>query len=290
MNSMLIALSKAGFNMSANLFKEYEKFSEVRLPFGSVVNSTDNSIGTEYSRQQLDGINYIRKTAEGVSVDKLVELCPCIDKDNKYLAWMIDNIEKIKIINKGGYTIENHGYLGRHTSYNERQFKRDSEYGFSDVVCRFVFDTQRMSVKPLFDNCTLNYIYQKDIVQEVEMILRDKYHFNITDDTRFMLIKHFTSRMEFIPFYVEEFDGVRVSHKSYINNFGIRKDEVTSPCLGINIKKHTKIMNGLTDFIANGGYIKDDVFYLIHQAKGAPDETYYLRRYEKWSPRINKAI
>lgn len=287
---MLIALSKAGFNMSANLFKEYEKFSEVRLPFGSTVSSTDNSIGTEFSRQQLDGINYIRKTAEGVSVDKLVELCPCIDKNNKYLAWMIDNIEKIKIINKGGYTIENHGYLGKHTSYDERQFKRDSEYGFSDVVCGFVFDTQRMTVKPLFDKSTLNYIYQKDIVQEVEMILRDKYHFNITDDTRFMLIKHFTSHMEFIPFYVAEFDGVRVSHKSYINNFGIREDEVTSPCLGINIKKHTKIMNGLTDFIANGGYIKDDVFYLIHQAKGAPDGTYYLRRYEKWSPRINKTI
>lgn len=49
-------------------------------------------------------------------------------------------------------------------------------------------------------------------------------------------------------------------------------------------------MKGLTDFIAGVGYIKDDVFYLIHQAKGAPDGTYYLRRYEEWSPRLKKVV
>lgn len=291
MTSMMEALSKAGFVTGDNTFVKYEKFSDVKLPFGSTVSSTYESAMTEFGHEQLDGINYLRETAEDLTVERLIELCPCIDKNNKYLEWMKQNVSNIKLINRGScHENTNTGYLGKHTNSDERSYVADVAFGYADIVCRFEFNTQRMTIEPKFSKSTFNYKYQKELMKETEALMVDTIGFDYIGDDAFKLIKHFAGRMEFIPFNVSEFDGVTVSHKKYSDRFGYIEDQVTSPCLGINIKKYEKVMAGLSDFIASGGYIKDDIFYLIIQAKGKPDGTYYLRRYEEWSPRVNKAV
>lgn len=291
MTSMMEALSKVGFCVNKDSYIEYEKFSDIKLPFGNTVNRKDSPIMTEFDHEQLDGLNYIRRTAEAVTAERIVELCPCIDKDNKYINWLVENADRVMVINKGSYhENKSTGYLGRYTNPDCRSFKADTEFGLADVVCMFQFNTQRMTIEPKFSKSTLSYEYQRDLISEADRVFGEGYNYDITGDDAFELIKHFADRMEFIPLYIIDWDGVVISHKKYKNKYGFIVDEVTSPCLGVNIKKHDKVMKGLTDFIEGGGYIKDDVFYLIHQSKGAPDGTYYLRRYEEWSPRLKKVV
>ena len=91
-------------------------------------------------------------------------------------------------------------------------------------------------------------------------------------------VKNIFPKCEFIPISISENDGCVLSHKGYMDRIFGYQQEITSPCLGKNIKKHEEYMKGLSSWIEKGGYIKDNMFYLITEdRKSIEHHTYYLR-------------
>ncbi len=283
MNVMMDALCRAGLINEQESSKEYEKFSDVKLPFGSCTSEDDSDMYSEHAVNVLKNINYIRNTARQVTKKELFDLCPVLDKNDKNFKFLLDNVEKVRFVNGGSIHRVSRGYLGQHS--REWDYERDTTYGFADVVMMFYFDMQQLKVVANVDLFRLNWRYQNNYrIRALNCV--GKNHNEFLDKEDYLTVfKEFLDEMEFIPFTVLEYDGVRISHKAYKDDFGCRYDAFTSPALGINIRKHSKVMEGLKDFFANGGVMKDGVFYLICEDRNKGKDSYYLKRYLPWSPR-----
>lgn len=305
-NQLAEALKNIGLVKEEDLFKEYEKYSEIKLPFGSCTHNSDNEIifKTEFHQKVFDGINYIRKTAKPITHSEYSELIKEI-VPTYWFYLLYHNLDKVKIITQGGYQKQDHtpGKLGvkdlRNRDLDDYNLKENTPYGFSDLVYYFRFDHHQMRLRFMYSPNNLSP-YQSDIKEELNRYIVyngislyeykyfDSYLYfeegysSLPKETKIVVCNKIKSILfdnsEFIPLYIDKNDGVRLS------NYKKGRNAITSPCLGINIKKHEKIMSRLEDWITNGGYIKDDVFYCIYQNRNAPEQL-YLKRYEKWSPR-----
>ena len=111
---------------------------------------------------------------------------------------------------------------------------------------------QQSKVVANVDLFKLNWRYQTNYrIRTFNCVGKNHDEFLYKEDLT--VFKEFLNEMEFIPFTVSEYDGVRISHKAYKNDFGGRCAAFTSPALGINIKKHSKVVEGLKDFFDNCG-------------------------------------
>lgn len=284
MNTMFDALRNCGLvdveDKKTDEYYPYEKFSDFRLPFGSCIGQDDSSIYYELGKKEIDSINYLRKTAESLTLERFNELCPVLDKNNKTYKFLTNHISKVKLINEGTYHKSYNGIIGEHSSFDECEFVRDVEYGLSDVIFYICFDVQYMKLIPHFDMGHFNYRYQRDIKFELTRKFNISEYGSLNEEDALNAIGYLLNRSEFIPLKISTFDGVVISHKSYRDGWGMKHDAVQSPALGMNIKKHDKIMKGLEGFISKGGRIFDNRLYLILESRDEKG-TYYLRNYEK---------
>lgn len=258
----------------------YEKFSDFRLPFGSCVGKTDNDVYTEFPRTIINSINYLRRTAELLTLEHFNELCPVLDKSNKTYKFLVNHLSNVRLVNEGTYHKSYNGIIGEHSSFDECEFVRDVEYGLSDVIFYVSFDFQYMKLIPHFDMSKFNYKYQSDVKFELVRKFGFSEYGRLNEEDALNAIGYLLDHSEFIPLKISTFDGVMVSHKAYRDKFGMRVDAVQSPALGLNIKGHDKIMKGLEGFISKGGRIFNNRLYLILESRDEKG-TYYLRNYEK---------
>lgn len=265
--------------------KAYEKPSDVRLPFGDCVGHRDGEQYYEVCKDSISGLNYIREHAESVTADELNKLCPSLKQD-KVKNFLLNHASRVKLINTGSWRTVSDGIIGTHTSIREKEIIRDVKYGFSDVIMYATFDYQRMCVRLHVDCCKFNRHYQHAEYGKL-MSMTDGNGYNLTQDDMLRYISSMINEIEFLPFCIDTYDGCRVSHKAYRDSYGMKHDAVTSPCLGVNIKKHNDIMNRFSKWVGDGGYIKDDIFYLICEDRECREKL-YLRRFTDWSPKPAK--
>lgn len=262
-------------------FQNYENFSEFRLPFGTTTNEKDKPMYSEFEKSLLNSINYIRSTSESITKEEIDAACPTIKKNDTYKHYLMVHADRVKRINKGTSHKISHGFRGQHTE--DYTFHRDVAYGFVDVIFYFVFNHQTMQVELKYNGSAFNRIYQSQYRDIVSNITGDRMPINIhNEDQKFEAFLSLVDEFEFIPFYVETNDGVVISHKAYRDKFYIKHDEFTSPCLGINIKKHETIMEKLTEYLAAGRKIQDNAYYLVCENRQTKD--LYLKRYTDWKP------
>ena len=219
---------------------------------------------------------------------KVIEITNPYDLNYYFLCKMLDKDIPVKEIHLAEGT-------NRHTN-------GETPYGVSNVLFYFQYSIRKMRI---YLNLHLyNFTpYTKDIKEEflsyklyngesIKSIL--KKHYNIEDlEKDPNLYNAFLNaiesiivpKCEFIPFYIDPFDtdGVIISNRAK------GKYNITSPCLGYNIKKHPKIMEGLKLWIEQfNAVIKDDVFYCIYKNHNPNNNMdLYLSRYLEWSP-VNK--
>ena len=274
------ALKKVGFEVN-NEYIPWEKFSEVKLPFGSVVGITDSDIGGIVYRASLKSFNFLRKNATSFDISKFDI------RTNDYVTdFLRKNQDKCRVLPKSSCKETYPGYLGTHSSYTEREFECDAGYGLSDIVCYFEYSTQYEKFIFHISTASLNYnnIEQNQLRDE----LRKTFDFGCLygtckdkEENKALFeycVKNIFPKCEFIPISISENDGCVLSHKGYMDRIFGYQQEITSPCLGKNIKKHEEYMKGLSSWIEKGGYIKDNMFYLIiEDRKSIEPHTYYLR-------------
>lgn len=285
MNMMFNALRNCGLveseDKKTDEYYPYEKFSDFRLPFGSCVGHKDEDAYYEHCKKSIDSINYIREHAESLTLEQFNQMCPVLDRNDKTYKFLCNHVDKLKLVDEGSYHIVSDGIIGEHSSWDEKEFKRDVEYGFADVIFYVSFDIQYMRLIPHFDMGSINHYYQDEIRTELASKLNiDMLYSSLNKEDALSAICLLLNKSEFIPLKISTFDGVMISHKAYRDGYGMKHDAVQSPALGLNIKKYDKIMKGLEGFISKGGRIFDNRLYLILESRDEKG-TYYLRNYEK---------
>lgn len=285
MNTMFNALRNCGLveneDKKLDEYYPYEKFSDFRLPFGSCVGHKDEDVYYEHCKKSIDSINYMRKHAELLTLDQFNQMCPVLDKNDKTYKFLCKHVDKLKLVNEGSYHIVSNGIIGEHSSLDMKELERDVEYGFADVIFYVLFDIQYMRLTPHFDMGSINHHYQSEIRTELASKLNINRLYSFLDkEVALSAICLLLNKCEFIPLRISNYDGVRISHKAYRDDWGMKHYAVQSPALGLNIKKHDDIMKGLEGFISRGGKIFDNRLYLILESRNEKG-TYYLRNYDK---------
>ena len=266
-------------------FEPYEKFEEMRLPWGNSVSETGYAY-TDFQHGMLDGINFMRTESEPCeSVKELKEKCPVFVES--FLSNFLEHsIGKIRFMPKSETKIVSPGCIGR--SSTDWEFKSDNEYGMANVVFYVEYSTANMRFEPRFNVCALNHhIAEQEglryrVTAEKSFDCYDTHYENQLKLFEWLFEKHWLDRFECIPIVVNEYDGVRISHRAYRDNFGRKQAEVTAPCYGLHIREHKDIMLGLQDWFDRGGKIFDKNQYLILASKEDRSK-YYLKRYDKVS-------
>lgn len=274
-------IKDAGFTVSEEMdrFVPYEKYSDEKFPFGSCEPQDDKTaLWSEEYKDSLRGINFLRENKTPFVLSDY----PVMTKNPVY-EWLIENEGKCFVLNKGT-THENpaNGNLGLTDSFLGNEYKTDCPYGTIDVIFSIVYSAQYQMFVFHVNSTAFNECNPQ------QKTFRERYR-NEKDVNGFDPFEWFKENIfplsEFIPVEIQPLNGIRISHKSYRDKnriFG-HVNAVTEPYLGKTIKLDEKIMNGLSDWLANGGYIKDDCFYLVINDRKSPDpnHTFYLRPWNK---------
>lgn len=277
-NIFAAALKDAGFKVE-NEFVPWERFADVRLPFGSCVGTSDYDTGSTLYRDELNACNFYRKNATPFDIsDFSIRI-------NDYVTdFLRKNESKCRVMPKSSMRKVSNGNLGLHSSFDENEYEEDAKYGMADVVCYFEYSTQYEVFLFHFSATSLNFKdeEQNRLKKELSRLFDAEvlYGSGLSNKNKKELFDYCVENIfpvcEFIPIKVSEYDGCMLSHKAYKSLFGYER-EVTSPCLGKNIKKHEGYMEKLSSWLANGGYIKDDMFYLIIEDRKSEGHPLYLR-------------
>lgn len=278
-SSITAALKNAGLKVT-NDFIEWDSISDVELPFGSCVNTSDGDVGSSIYRDELRSFNFFRK---GATEFKLSDFS--VRSEDYVAEFLKKNENKCRVLPKPSYRSVSNGNLGERTSWDERDYEKDAAYGTIDIVCKFVYDAQyekfyfRFHFSALNSSIPEQWALKSNISRKFDSSILYGYD-NNNEKYRELFrycVEHVFPKCEFIPIEVSDFDGCTISRKKYRDPvFGI-KEEVTSPCLGKNIKKHEEYVNRLSGWLENGGYIRDDVFYLILEDWKKEGKPLYLR-------------
>lgn len=276
MNGLSDALKNAGF--AVNEFKEYEKMTEVKLPFGSCTSESEEDAGTELYNDSLCGINFYRKNATEFNLQDYT-----VNTKDYLYNWLQKNESRCRVLPKSVIHETSNGNLGMHSDLMENDYESSAKYGTSDIVCMFRYSTQyeRFEFVCYYTSLNLNIPEQKALRERFKTEM-EAARFEADGDKKVFewCVENLFPECEFIPVVINTFDGCMISHRAYRNRLGYI-EEVTSPCLGKNIKRHPKIMEGLKGWLENGGYIRDDKFYLIIKTRESivndTDDSYYLR-------------
>lgn len=233
----------------------------------------------------LDHINYIRSTSKPITPEEFDSMIPDF-ADNCSCKEYLRNLcktGKLRLVNCGSIHEVSNGIIGRHSDFNEIELKSDTGYDF-DTLYLFTFHPRTMRIEIDFNFQALKEYktpqpYSKSmyrLYQEYVSAFQERDPYN--REIQYLFIKDYlVTQSEFVPFFIYKETGCKISHKKFRDKYGVLHDEVTSPCYGINIKKNSVIMKRLENWIAKGGYIKDDIRYLICEDRDTDD--LYLRKY-----------
>lgn len=278
-SSITDALKCAGLKIN-NDFIEWGSISDVKLPFGSCVNTSDSDMGSEIYRNELRSFNFFRRNATEFKLSDFY-----VRSKDYVTEFLKKNGSKCRLLPKPSCRSVNNGYLGKHTSWDERDIERDAAYGATDIVCMFVYSAQYETFYFRFHFSALNSSIPEQ--WELKSNISRKFDSNIlygydNDNEKYRelfdyCVKYVFPRCEFIPVEISIFDGCTISHKEYRDPLYGKKSAVTSPCLGKNIKKHEEFVNRLSGWLESGGYIRDDMFYLILEDWKKEGKPLYLR-------------
>lgn len=272
-------LKSAGFTVSEDTdkFAPYEKFSDERFPFGSTVPQDDKEDSySDLYKDSLRGINFLRehKTPFALS-DYLV-----ITKNPVY-EWLLENEDKCFVVNKG--TVHEkpaNGNLGLTDSFLGNEYEVDCPYGTVDMIFSIVYSEQYQ----MFTFNVNSSAFNGGIPEQ--KAFRERYR-RECDSEDFNAFEWFKENIfplsEFIPVEIHPLNKIRISHKEYRDRIFGHVDAVTEPYLGKSVKADKNIMDGLTEWLASGGYIKDDSFYLVINDRRSKDPKHacYLRPWNK---------
>lgn len=272
-------LKNAGYEVTVDTFKPYEKVSEFQVPWGSCVSVAPGQEYTSIVADTIQAHNFYRKNATVFNISDFdVRL-----KDYVY-DWLKDNQDKCRVLPKPKFKRTAEGYIGIPENRMDSELECEAKYGLADVIFIIKYSTQfeKFTLQSNFDaiNNMLPAQHSLYIAANKMLTANMRYGFKVSDEEKATMWDFFINELlpiaEFVPINIDEYDGVRISHKVYRDAFGIH-EEVTSPCLGKNIKRYDDYMKKLQKWIDNGGYIKDDCFYLIHEDLKTKDGSLYLR-------------
>lgn len=258
-------LNKAGFETADDpTLIDFTSIKDVCLPFGFWIVPNDFE-----ATKWLDGINYVRRNSTPFNFDdyktsKDTEITRCLKANQSICRILPDRFSGIEMYSD---------YLNCDNPNGDHEWKDPMAYGYSCVMFYFQYDTQFETWEFVFSSS--NHWYNNGSGKFVPLNLKpliSKECIRYDDDYLLQL-------SEFVPIVISKNDGCIISHKKYKDRFGLVHDAVTSPCFGKNIKKHPNIMERLSNWISDGGFIKDDNMYLI--CKERDTDNLYLRRYVK---------
>lgn len=288
-NNFAEALKNAGIEVSESGFKRYETFEDVVIPFGSMISCDESNRGLPYYSEALSSFNSVRQELIDFNIDQFDYTRGNKDYIYRFLA---KNAKRCKILPDWNHMkIFTEGNL--HGCITEHELDHDlpNLYGVNDLIFKFVYSTQyeRFLFRFYLQNLNLKKSYQSFLSDDIRRKDFDHSVFfgteNDMDKMKPMFdycVKNIFPKAEFLPVEVLANDGVVISHRAYRDKFGPH-DEVTSPCLGKNIKKNDSIMDRLSIWLKNGGYIRDSNLYLIIENRKAGDGSLYLLPYKQKS-------
>ena len=261
-------------------FKPYERFDEMQLPWGNSV-CEEGGCYTEFQRNMMNGINFMRRESEPIDRKELDKKFPTVQTTDVG-RWILNNIERIRIVPTGSSRTESRGYLGHSTMEAERVF--DNCYGMSDVIFYIEYDEAEMRFTPIFNAFALNVNIGRQAALKRSIEFEDLHPYSGDYEDRVAMFNYLQktgvlNEMEFIPIKVIPIGRLSVSHKAYSDGFG-RHKSVTVPYYGRVIRQDGNVMAGLGDWFERGGKINDRNKYLILSTKEDRSK-YYLKRWEE---------
>lgn len=270
-------LNGAGFHVNENTsaVKPYKKLSECKLPFGSCTSESDEDQYYDIYKKSLKGINYFRTNAMPFDLSKFEVL-----EKNEIYDWLNDNQSKCKIIPTNSISFyKDNGYIEDTDSYCDCDFG-DRYSSICDIIFYINYNSQfeKFEFTPNPISFNLN-IPEQHALKRLYWDEVGSYYSQWRGNEFDWFRDNCFSKAEFIPVVIDTYSGLTISHKAYKDKSGY-VDEVTSPCLGKNIKKSKHFMDGLKEWVDEGGIIKDNNLYLILENRN-PDKPgkYYLKRY-----------
>lgn len=260
--------------------KPYERFDEMQLPWGNSI-CEEGGCYTEFQRNMMNGINFMRLESEPVGRKEFDKKFPMVATTD-VSRWILNNIERIRIVPKGSSRIESKGYLGHSMTESERVF--DNCYGMTDVVFYIEYDETEMKFTPIFNAFALNVNIGRQAMLKRSIEAEDLHPYSEDYEDRVEMFRYLQrtgvlDEMEFVPIKVIPIGRLSISHKAYSDGFG-RHKSVTAPYYGRAIRQDGNVMAGLGDWFERGGKINDRNKYLILATKEDRSK-YYLKRWEE---------
>lgn len=272
-------LVNAGFEVESNIVEDYVKPSQVEFPFGSLTSDADSEINQSGVRESLRGINYIRRNMQSIVSEEFKKEFP-MKVPNFLYNYLLKNIDRVRVVDKGSIKRSFNCRPGYHSA--DVEFVKDLPYGFADVIAMFHYSMQTNRVLFTFDSCRINRHYQTNLLSELFSLTGEGY-LSVTRyeecSKYFKLLRPMLDRCPYLLISKSEYDGVRISHKKYTDSLGRKHDEVTSPCLGVNILNDEYMMSCLKSWLSEGGKINPNNFYLIHENRDTKE--LYLARWKQ---------
>lgn len=278
-------LENAGFTVTTKEgIVDWTKPSEIQFPFGDCVSNMDSEVYHGVCQKSLRSINYIRKTMRCITQQEFCDMIPN-PTPNPMLTYLMKNIGKVRLISKGSWTKKSCGVKAGYTS-NEYDFERDTEFGFADIIAMFYYSTQTNRIIFDFSRSSINRHYQQGLLRKLTGLGYVGYGTHDYEESvkAFQALRPLLDESPYLLFAVSKYDGCCISHKKYKHPiFGVHP-EVTSPCLGKNIKVNESIMCELQPWLERTHIsIVDDQFYLICN-NHKTGETYLTRWKEDYIP------
>lgn len=234
---------------------DYTTFEEMKLPFGNCVCMTGKAY-REFEKDMMESVNVIRRMAKPIeSMQAFNETFPT------YAPNAVSD------------------YCRKHWD----RCKTFTQIDTSNVIFWVTYDEVHMRF-----TCSLNISACNSEILEQKHLKDDIFYYHLASDFEHeldekimqMLIEEgWMDKMEFIPIQYVRRTSLDISHKAYRTSNGYVKKAVNEPYYGYIIKTDTKTMQGLEDWLEQGGKIKDDRLYLVCASKD--DRTkLYLRKAE----------
>lgn len=236
--NMCDLLNKAGFETADDpTLIDFTSIKDVCLPFGFWI-VPSNFEATKY----LEGMNYIRRNSTPFNFDYYKT-----SESTEITRWLKINQSICKVLPDRFSTIDikYNGYLNSYNPDGDCEWKDPMEYGYSNVMFYFLYNMQFEKWEFIFSRVNRYNNGSGRFVPLALEYLEPEQRIHYAND-------HLFRFSEFVSIVIDKHDGCIISHKKYKNQFGVH-DAVTSPCFGKNIKKHTNIMERLSNWIADGG-------------------------------------
>ena len=265
-------LEKIGLTATEEQNEHFKDIKSLTLPF-KIASIDYHGI---IANRLLQDANYIYKSKRSITEDELRKTCKIVpnnglEKRSKIiLEWMISNIDKLQVVNKGSAELINNRFS--QTKDLEDRYEVDTKYGL--CVLAYYIEYSRLTL-----NLSLDF-REYSILQEYKGAgFYDFLEAEKTEEGLISILDRLSEVSEFIPIYMGNTTGCQ------FNDFYDRKDDYVSS-YGENILNSKFYMERLTKdgFFENGGKINPKVWYYIIIGKNG---NCYLKRDLQKSPRLN---